>query len=81
MDKWTKDTDEMNGLVAGCDILAQHCVYLLSSRQESVYLSLQSNLVTLQVLPASPLLQEFTPHLLHLSSRVQTVSSPQSHTV
>lgn len=48
--------------------------------QESVYLSLQSNLVTLQVLSASPLLQEFIPHLLHLSSRVQTASSLQSHT-
>lgn len=57
------------------------CVSLLSSRQESVYLSLQSHLVTLQVLSASPLLQEFIPHLLHLSSRVQTLSSLQSHTV
>lgn len=50
-----------------------------SPGQESVYLSLQSNLVTLQVLSASPLLQEFIPHLLHLSSRVQTPSSLQSH--
>lgn len=55
--------------------------WLFCCRQESVYLSLQSHLVTLQVLPASPLLQEFTPHLLHLSSRVQTLSLPRSHTV
>lgn len=49
------------------------------SCQEGVYLSLQSHLVTLQVLSASSLLQEFIPHLLHLSSRVQTLSSLQSH--
>lgn len=71
----------MSELMPGCGFAARHCVYLWSSRQESVYLSLQSNLVTLQVLSASPLLQEFIPHLLHLSSRVQTLSSPQSHTV
>lgn len=73
--------NEMSWLMLCCEFVVSHCVYLFSSRQESVYLSLQSNLVTLQVLSASPLLQEFIPHLLHLSSRVQTLSSLQSHTV
>lgn len=79
--KWWKDMNEMSWLMLCCEFVVSHCVYLFSSRQESVYLSLQSNLVTLQVLSASPLLQEFIPHLLHLSSRVQTLSSLQSHTV
>lgn len=77
----TKDTDEMSVLMPGCGFAPRPCVYLQSSRQESVYLSLQSNLVTLQVLSASPLLQEFIPHLLHLSSRVQTLSSPVPHSL
>lgn len=48
--------------------------------QGSLYLSLQSHLVTLQVLSASPLLQEFIPHLLHLSIRAErTVISMVTH--
>lgn len=63
-------------------LLSLRCIIvcLFPLWQERVYLSLQSNLVTLQVLSASPLLQEFIPHLLHLSSRVQTASPPQPHT-
>lgn len=71
----------MSRPILRCHTLVYHCVYPPPPRQESVYLSLQSNLVTLQVLSASPLLQEFIPHLLHLSNRVQTPSSLQPHTV
>lgn len=48
--------------------------------QGSLYLSLQSHLVTLQVLSASPLLQEFIPHLLYLSTRAErTVIAMVTH--
>ena len=50
------------------------------AEQSSVYLSLQSHLVTLQVLSASPLLQEFIPHLLYLSTRAErTVIAMVTH--
>lgn len=77
----TNENDErMNEISLGvCGV--QLCGGFLS-RQQSAYLSLQSHLVTLQVLSASSLLQEFIPHLLHLSSQVQTdVSLLRSHTI
>lgn len=81
--KWQEDMNEFNEFSWCFELSLQNNTVcsLFSSRQERVYLSLQSHLVTLQVLSASPLLQEFIPHLLHLSSRAQTLSLLRSHTL